>query len=203
VRARIGIRVASVTAAATIACGPAVEEELTHGTVQLEFHRSQSEADGLPPHLDYLEVTMTYLECLSALYDERPELRQDDPNGALIFASTFDGGEGWPDRLCPTEVAAQLDCEVTEFHQELVTARELTVTYALFEANADLEGGHLSFGPLPTARLAQCEAGLEPSVRLTSIRIPDGSALWQPDASSPIDAATNQALPIAVTIGGV
>jgi hypothetical protein len=173
---------------------------LTHGIVQLEFHRGESQPDTPFPGTTRIVATMEYLECLSAFYDQNPALRQEGPDGAKIFGSAALGGEGWLERLCTPLVDVQIDCEVVEIDQRLEVIEQLTVVYAV---SGEIEGGRIAFGPLPTAELAQCEAGLDPRIRVSSNgavkgTTDDGTVVWETEAFSPAEAITNQGAPIRI-----
>ena len=112
----------------------------------------------------------------------------------------FVGGEGWLDRLCDTERAGQVDCQVESFRQELDAAKQLTIHYTV---SGEIEDRLLPFGPLPEPDLAMCEAGGQPIVRVGSmgaVRGLDGNGdtVWNTEAFSPSEAATGQGAPITI-----
>lgn len=143
-------------------CGDPPEED-THGFVKILFGRSDSEADS--PYIGTAEVTiqMAYEGCYQNFYAANPGYRIDGVDGAPIFGTLEDGGEGWRDRLCEEDVGGRAECSVVEIQQLLDQASRLTVRYSI---SGPLENRQLLFGPLPLADLANCDAGLTNTVRL-------------------------------------
>lgn len=180
-------------------CNPATPEDLEHGIIEIELKRGQSETSSPYDGTTHIEVTLLYLECLIRFYDANPDYQQFGPEGALVFGTREDGGEGWKDRLCD-ERSGQVSCEVESFRQELDAAKQLTIRYAV---SGDIEDRTLPFGPLPIAELADCEAGGQPIVRVNSngaVRGLDGNGdvVWNTEAFSPSEAATGQGAPITI-----
>jgi hypothetical protein len=176
-------------------------EPLTHGTVALEFHRGESQADNPFLGTATVQVTMEYLECLSAFYDANPSMRQEGPDGAEVFGSKELGGEGWTDRLCHDKrTDQQAKCSILEIDQKLEVVKQLTITYQLEQDN--LEGARLLFGPIPTDETAECEAGLDARMRIgvNGAKGKDGSdnTIWDTEAASPNEVITDQGAPIRI-----
>jgi hypothetical protein len=49
-------------------------------------------------------VVVEYDTCFTEFYDANPNYKADGVDGAPIFGTLADGGEGWRDRLCtPTD----------------------------------------------------------------------------------------------------
>lgn len=175
-------------------------EDLDHGIINIEFKRGQSETESPYDGTTRVEVTLLYLECLISFYEENPDYEQFGPEGALVFGTLEDGGEGWFDRLCDTERPGQVDCTVERFRQELDAAKQLTIEYAV---SGDIEDRVLPFGPIPEPGLAACDAGGQPIVRVGSsgaVRGLDGSGdvVWATEAFSPSEATTGQGAPITI-----
>ncbi|MCH9686211.1 MAG: hypothetical protein K0V04_32560 [Deltaproteobacteria bacterium] len=190
----------TLTAIVLGGCPAEPQENLEHGTVQLQLTRGQSETDNPYIGTVRIEVTLTYLECLTDFYAANPDQRQTGPEGSLVFGTLEDGGEGWFDRLCDSGEAAQVDCTVERFRQELDSASQLTVTYLV---EGDPEGRDLPFGPLPKPALAMCEAGGQPIVRVAtsaSVRGLDGNddLVWSAQSFSPDSAFTDQGQKIKI-----
>lgn len=185
----------SILLAAPLAgCNPPAAEELDHGVVWLQLQRGTSQADNPYVGTAKIVVTLLYRECLIDFYASNPDYQQLGPEGALVFGTSEDGGEGWLDRLCDLDNPNSVDCTVESFDQELDAARQLTVTYAI---NGDPENHELPFGPIPDAGLAACQAGEQPIVRVGSngaVRGVDGNGdtLWNTEAFDPPEAATGQ-----------
>lgn len=177
-------------------------EVLTHGSIAFEFRRGESQSDN--PFLGTVTVvaTMEYLECLSAFYEANPGLRQEGMEGSEIFGSRELGGEGWSDRLCDSNLTSmQAKCTIVEMRQQLDVVQQLTITYQIQTDN--LEGLRLAFGPIPTAETADCDAGLDPRMRVGSngaIKGQDGSenTVWETEAFQPAEAVVNQGAPIRI-----
>lgn len=168
--------------------------DLDHGVVWLQLLRGESEAENPYVGTAKLEITLLYLECLIDFYETNPDYQQDGVEGALVFGTSEDGGEGWRDRLCEVSNPNRANCTVDSFRQELVAARQLTVTYTI---EGDLENKEVPFGPVPKAELAACEAGGQPIVRVGSngaVRglTGSGETLWNTEAFNPAEAATDQ-----------
>ncbi|MCA9653186.1 MAG: hypothetical protein H6712_34030 [Myxococcales bacterium] len=181
-------------------CPTEPAEDLDHGIINIEFKRGQSETSSPYDGTSRVEVTLLYLECLIDFYDANPDYQQYGPEGALVFGTREDGGEGWLDRLCDTERAGQVDCQVESFRQELDAAKQLTIHYTV---SGEIEDRLLPFGPLPEPDLAMCEAGGQPIVRVGSmgaVRGLDGNGdtVWNTEAFSPSEAATGQGAPITI-----
>lgn len=175
-------------------------DDLEHGVVWLQLQRGESQSENPYVGTARIEVTLLYLECLIGFYEANPDYQQLGIEGAKIFGGAEDGGEGWADRLCNVENANRINCTVDTFRQELVTARQLTVTYSV---TGDPENRELPFGPLPIASLADCEAGGQPIVRVGSngaVRGLDGNGntLWNTESFQPAEATTGQGAPIGI-----
>jgi hypothetical protein len=175
-------------------------EELDHGVVWMKLQRGESEAENPYVGTAKIEVTLLYLECIIGFYEGNPDYQQEGVEGALVFGTQEDGGEGWKDRLCEVSNPARADCTVDSFRQELVAARQLTVTYSV---EGDPEDRELPFGPLPLPELAACEGGGQPIVRVGSngaVRGLSGSGdtIWNTEAFDPPEAFTGQGQPIGI-----
>lgn len=175
-------------------CPDDPEPELEHGVVWLKLQRGASQAENPYVGTTKIEVTLLYRECLIDFYTEYIDYQQDGTEGALVFGTREDGGEGWLDRLCETPNPIGVSCTVDSFRQELSTSKQLTVTYSI---EGDPEDGELPFGPIPKEELAACEAGGLPIVRVGSngaVRGLDGNGntLWNTESFQPNEAATDQ-----------
>ena len=180
--------------APTVACQGGDDENLEHGVVWLELRRGGSQADDPYVGTSKIEVTLLYRECLIEFYDANPDYQQDGTEGASVFGTREDGGEGWADRLCTLSEPGRVECTVDSFRQELAAAKQLTVTYSV---TGEIENRVLPFGPLPTEELAACEASRDPVVRVGSngaVRGIDagGNTLWNTESFNPPEAATGQ-----------
>ncbi len=172
-------------------CGDPPEED-THSYVKVLFARAQSEAESPYTGTTQVQIQMAYENCYQSFYQAFPNWAVDGEDGAEVFGTLEDGGEGWKDRLCQEDVASRAECEVTEFQQLLDVATRLTVTY---NVSGPLENRVLLFGPLPTKELADCEGGLSPRVRLetggTRGLDSSGSQVWRVSSVS----ASGEAVP--------
>jgi len=133
-------------------------------------------------------------------YNVEPDYQQLNPEGALVFGSREEGGEGWFDRLCDEDRPGQADCTVERFTQELDVARQLTVLYNI---EGDIEDRVLPFGPIPKPSLAACENGGQPIVRVGGMgsvtgQDTNGNRLWNTETFSPEDATTGQGQAIKI-----
>ncbi len=190
----------TLTALVMGGCPAEPQENLEHGTVRLQLTRGQSETDNPYVGTVRIEVTLTYRECLIDFYATNPSFQQTGPDGEGVFGTLEDGGEGWFDRLCDSGDAAQVDCTVESFRQELDVAKQLTIVYAI---EGDPENRDLPFGPVPKAELAACGPGSAPIVRVAnngSVRGLDGSdnAIWSTESFTPDEAATGQGQAIKI-----
>jgi len=156
-------------------------EEDTHGFVEIQFQRAASETESPYVGTAQVQVQMSYGDCYQAFYAANPNYAIDGEDGALVFGSEEDGGEGWRDRLCTEDVPGRVDCDVVEFQQLLQDdSQRLAVTYNI---NAELESRRLLFGPLPLSSLTACDGGGSPrvSIQLGGTRGLDaeGNVVWQ------------------------
>lgn len=202
-RRPLALAALSLLLAAPLAgCQEDPPEDIDHGVVYLQMLRGESEADSPYFGTATIEVTLLYLECLIDFYEANPDYQQFGPEGALVFGTREDGGEGWLDRLCEDDNPEALDCTVTSFRQEFDMSRQLTVTYAV--DGGDVENRLLPFGPLPIPELAGCEAGGQPIVRVGSngaVRGIDGNGdtIWNTESFNPSEAATGQGAAIKIS----
>lgn len=183
-------------------CPEEPPEEVEHGIVRLKLLRSLSEANSPYVGTSQIQVTLLYMECLKNFYTANPDYTQTGPEGALIFGTMEDGGEGWVDRLCSNR-PGEVSCTVASFDQELSVAQQLTV---LYNVEGDLEDRELPFGPIPDAGLAGCEANGQPIVRVGSngaVRGIDGGGdtVWRTESFSPDEAFTDQGAAIEIRAG--
>lgn len=191
----------AASCATTLTGCPEDEELLTHGFVQLEFQRGESQAEN--PYVGTAQVvaTMEYEECLTAFYENNPAMRAEGPDGALVFGREEDGGEGWADRLCQSGQAdSQAKCEIVSIDQKLDTVKQMTITYQI---EGNLEGYRLLFGPIPTQATAECVAPTSPVVRVGANgavkgKNGSGSDIWTTESFSPGSAVTGQGAPIRI-----
>lgn len=177
-------------------------DELTHGFVQLELRRGESQSDDPFVGTARVRVTLEYEACLVSFYEDNPALRAEGADGSLVFGPAADGGEGWRDRLCDATTATHVDCVVSSIDQTLDTVKRLTVSYSV---SGSLEGGVLLFGPLPNLDTAHCDTPTYPSVRFGSESAVegidgDGKELWGTESASPATAITDQGAPIRLGI---
>src|SRR5690606_26146763 len=111
----------------------------------------------------------------------------DGVDGAPVFGTSEDGGEGWRDRLCEP-APSDVPCGVISFRQ--LTTR-LTVTYEIFDDK--MEGLELPFGPLPTEELAGCIPQIN---QVAEAQVQgqnnEGTQIWQAVAVNPPNAETGQ-----------
>lgn len=188
---------AAVSALALGAC--ADEGELTHGTVKVQFNRSEAEVDNPFLGTELITINMRYEECLRDFYTNNPEYQQDGVEGAKIFGAPSAGGEGWQERLCDDPVASQVECEVVTIEQRLDRVPQLSVTYRVLES--DIEAQYVRFGPIPTEDLVDCE-GSAPIVSLDPNSVAgttdDGTVVWTTLSFSPNDAKTDQGQAIRI-----
>lgn len=139
-------------------------ENDTHGFVEVRFARASSETENPYEGTSQVQIQMTYGNCYQQFYATNPNWAIDGEDGALVFGSEEDGGEGWRDRLCGEDVGGRAECQVSDIQQLLEGDRQrLTVTYSL---NGPLESRVLLFGPLPLADLTECDGGLAPRVAI-------------------------------------
>ncbi len=181
-------------------CPSDPEDDPEHGVVWLQLLRGASQADNPYVGTAKIEITLLYRECLIDFYNANPDYQQTGAEGALVFGTREDGGEGWLDRLCESPNPNRVSCSVESFRQELSTARQLTVTYVI---EGDPENREVPFGPVPKAELAACEAGGQPVVRVGSngaVRGLDGAGntLWNTESFTPNEAATDQGAAIKI-----
>lgn len=175
------------------------DPSLTHGSVKLEFRRSENQASDPTVGTASVSITMTYRACLGDFYDANPSLRQTGPDGELIFGTLELGGEGWSDRLCDAaETPGLASCDVESIEQRLDPVKQLTVRYAI---DGSLENRLLRFGPLPTKETAGC---LDPIVRAAVGGVKgydtSGAVIWEVTSIEPLDAVTDQGGEIVVRI---
>ncbi len=177
---------------------PEDEEILTHGYVKLEMRRGESQATNPFVGTASVIATMDYDDCLKGFYDANPSLTQDGPEGAKVFGTREDGGEGWADRLCEDgQESSQASCTITELEQQLEKVKQLTITYNITD---ELENHVLLFGPLPTKATAKCA---DPIVKVSANgaikgRNGDGDTVWETESFSPNAAVTGQGGEIVV-----
>jgi len=112
------------------------------------------------------------------------------------------GGEGWEELLCSPLFGDHAQCTIVWITQRFDAVRSLTVTY---DTMAELGTKPLFFGPLPTAAVAQCADGLQPTVAATgpmAFRGIDstGADLWIASAWAPAESASRDQEPLMITI---
>jgi len=180
-------------------CAPD-EEELRHGYVKLEFLRGDSVDSNPYVGTTQIIATMQYLECLSGYYAENMNERADGPDGAAVFGTREEGGEGWRDRLCEVDLPMPIDCEVVSISQQLDvgTADTLSVVYNVM---GDIEGRQLAIGPFPNPETAACMAGELPEVRVSQAGMKGKAGdtdLWRTETFTPTEAVVGQGAPIRI-----
>ena len=175
--------------------------DLTHGYIKVQFARSEAAADS--PYVGTAEVTITatYDSCFSGFYDTNPNWKADGVDGALVFGTREDGGEGWRDRLCADPESQQARCSVIDIEQQLDVAKLLTVTY---EVPENPENRFLKFGPLPLIDQIpefECEGG-SPRMQISPQQISGqnaaGETIWEGEALDEDMAAPGQGKAVVV-----
>jgi hypothetical protein len=184
----------SFAAIAILATGcPDPEEELRNGIVKLEFHRGASVDSN--PYGGTVEVvaSFNYGECLLDYYTNNPNERQDGVDGALVFGTDEQGGEGWTDRVCDIDLGANVECSAVVLRQQLdqMVNQRLEITYTV---SGELENRRLAAGPFPDRDEAACMGGSAPEVGLGSVkgRNSDGADVWNTESFDPTQAVIDQ-----------
>lgn len=123
-------------------------------------------------------------------------MRQDGVEGARIFGTLADGGQGWLDRPCDGSTE-HVECEVESITQQLdVGTPNLTVVYVI---TGDLEGVQLIVGRFPKTELAACQGGALPELGLGSVKGTDGNVdIWTTETFDPTEAVVGQSGPITI-----
>jgi hypothetical protein len=173
-------------------------ENDTHGFVEVQFARALSETENPYNGTSQVQVQMTYGDCYQQFYAANPNWAIDGEDGALVFGTEEDGGEGWRDRLCTEDVGGRAECEVTEIQQLLENqAQRLSITYTL---TGPLESRTLLFGPLPLSDLAECDGGFAPRVAIetggTRGLDANGAQVWQVLSTSTTEVAPGDSLTV-------
>jgi hypothetical protein len=190
----------SFVAVAVLATGcPAEEEELVNGIVKLELRRGSSEDSNPFGGTTEIVATFNYGECLLDYYENNPNMRQDGVDGALVFGTEEQGGEGWTDRLCDIEVGADADCQRVVLEQQLsqMVNKRLEITYTV---TGELENRKLPAGPFPDAEEAACMGGTSPTVSLGLVkgRNAAGEDVWETESFDPTQAVIDQGAPFKI-----
>lgn len=177
------------------------DEELTHGFIRVQFARAESAPDTPYVGTDRIEITMTYDSCFTTFYDGHPNWTVEGADGAPVFGTVDDGGEGWTDRLCAPRDNGQATCTIAGFQQELDITNALTVTYAV-EDNP--ENHFVKFGPLPLIEEIPefvCEFGW-PRMQIDPQQMrgydSGGAVIWQGEALDQDMASPGQAKAVVV-----
>ena len=187
---------------ALCAAGCAEEpEDLTHGYIKVQFARSEAASDSPYVGTALVTITMTYDSCFTNFYDANPNWTQEGIDGAPVFGTLDDGGEGWKTRLCSDPESSQAACEVVEIGQVLDVADQLTVTYSVSD---NPENRFVKFGPLPLDDKIpefECEGG-SPRMQINpqQMRGEDagGSVIWEGEALDEDMAAPGQGKAVVV-----
>lgn len=170
----------------------------THGYVEVKFARASSETENPYNGTSQVQIQMAYGDCYQQFYAANPNWAIDGEDGALVFGTEEDGGEGWGERLCTEDVGGRAECEVTEIQQLLEgQAQRLSVTYTL---TGPLESRVLLFGPLPLRDMTACDGGFAPRVAIenggTRGLDANGNQVWQVLSTSTTEVAPGDALTI-------
>jgi hypothetical protein len=176
--------------------------DLQHGFVRVQLQRAADRTEDPFVGTERMQITLNYEQCIFDFYVANPEWAQDGDNGESVFGSSELGGEGWFDRLCNVDVPDLVECEVASIEQQLDPIPVLRITYVV---SGELDGAIVPFGPLPTAALAACEGGTEPTVRLTNGNLVVGydagnEEIWDGADYAPAIVATDDAEAIVVDI---
>lgn len=164
---------------------PACEEPEPddHGVVFIELQRSTAEQSDPFVGTGYIVAFLDYKECLANFYTaEHTEYQQQGVKGGEVFDEWANGKLCDKDNPEYPETKSIPSCTVSDMSQTLNTQGATDVTFLRVEydlADADVEGLHLPFGPLPKEALAGCS----PLVELggASVQGFDGmkNQLWQ------------------------
>ena len=133
----------------------------THGFVKIGLLRGTAETMSPYTGTAKVRITMSYDSCFTGFYDTNPNWSQAGVDGALVFGTLDDGGEGWRDRLCDPQETAQAECSVDTIEQRVTNdPKQMTIIYSVGQ---DVENRFLKFGPLPLIDEItefECDGGL-------------------------------------------
>ena len=165
----------------------------THGFVKIGLLRGTAETMSPYTGTSKIRVTMTYDSCFAGFYESNPNWTQNGVDGAPVFGTVDDGGEGWRDRLCSPLDTSQAECSIDSFDQNLTMAQQLTIIYSVGQ---DLENRFLKFGPLPLISEIpefECEGGA-PRVTIQAQQVTgennSGATIWSGQSLESEGAAT-------------
>lgn len=175
---------------AAAGCKPE-EEEFRNGYVKLDFARGQSQDVSPFPTTTQITATLNYRDCLQEYYSTNLNERQDGVDGAKVFGTKEDGGEGWLDHLCEIDLPQGIDCEVESLTQQLeVGTPKLTIVYNIM---GEIEGRQLAAGPFPDRDEAACMNGGLPEVGLGNVKGSNSDGdVWTTETFDPTKAVVDQ-----------
>jgi hypothetical protein len=175
------------------ACQP--EPDPNHGYGKVQFKRAEN-LDASPfGGTTFVNVNITYDECLADFYAANPDWAADGIDGAPVFEKFADPDSG--KYLCSQsdndDPAA--DCDVVEITQDLDNSR-ITFDYKINEAS--IENKVVYIGPLPCEKLTMCL----PTVRVTGNAVrgtgPNDEAVWATSSIPQPSTSCGQGLPIQI-----
>ncbi|HET6583906.1 MAG TPA: hypothetical protein VFG69_10665 [Nannocystaceae bacterium] len=175
---------------AAVGC-KADEMEYRNGFIKLDFARGQSQKTSPFTTTTQITAVLNYRDCLQEYYSNNMNERQDGVDGAKVFGTEEDGGEGWLDHLCAIDLPQGADCSVESLTQQLdVGTPKLTIVYNVTGA---IEMRQLAAGPFPDRDEAGCMAGKLPEVGLGSVKGSNSNGdVWVTETFDPTTAVVDQ-----------
>lgn len=190
-RARVLLPVLASVLATSMSCKPEEDPE-THGFVCVEIRTglgSASDPAALYAGTTHIKVTVNYLGCLQEFYENtHTEYAQNGVEGEAVFAE-------WMERMCSETYNGRAECTVTDIRQDLSTAKNLTITYAINDANA-IQNRRFLVAPLPLEEFAGCKPDVKVSGdSAVSGYNAEGGQIWNIEAF-------NETVEARATLGG-
>jgi hypothetical protein len=169
----------------------AEELEYRNGYIKLDFARGLSTDSNPFETTTQITAVLNYRDCLQEYYSNNMNQRQDGVDGAKVFGTKEDGGEGWLDHLCEIDLPQGIDCEVESLTQQLdVGVPKLTIVYNI---TGPIEMRQLAAGPFPDSDEAACMSGTHPEVGLGSVKGSNSDGdVWNTETFDPTTAVVDQ-----------
>lgn len=178
------------------------EEDDQHGYVKIQLRRAENQSESPFGGTDTIQAIINYdtaqSQCLEEFYGANPNWLYDGLDGGEVFQDWMDN------KICGgiSDADGPIDCESATVTQDFRDVPTLKIVYN--GVSQPLENHVLIVGPLPTADLAVCEGGVDPTVRITAPNVTGrgggGTQVWS-GLSAPVDkAATGQGAPMKVNV---
>jgi hypothetical protein len=172
--------------------------EGAHGIAIVELRAHETSETDVFAQTGRAQIIAKYGACLRDFYAREPQWTFDGDEGERLFDGV---ALDWRAALCDGEsLDVPMACDVFALEQIVGDSPRLLNEYTV---EPPLQYHELAVGPLPAARLAECEEG-SPTVIVESVvgKSAEGEELWRASIEGSVIARVDDPRPVVAVVGG-